>query len=98
VRSTDIVTEGSPMKPLRTIVVFSAGIAAGLAIARKMTEDDPDVLHGPTRATSQSPARRLASAQAQRITNRAQVASLDAIRRARGRIRERLGEDDVAWN
>jgi hypothetical protein len=83
------------MKPLRTLVVFGAGIAAGLAIARKITEDDPEVLHGPARTEPQSPAMRAVSS----LADRAQVASLDAIRRARGAIKERLSEDEAAnWN
>lgn len=87
------------MKPLRTLIVFGAGIAAGLTIAKKMTEDDPEVLHGPTRAGSQRPAVKAVSNQASRLADRAQVASLEAIRRTRSRIRERLGEDDAAaWN
>jgi hypothetical protein len=37
----------------------------------------------------------------QRLTDRATVSSLDAIRKARGAIRDRLGEtdyDDAAWS
>ena len=39
---------------LRTIFLFGAGVVAGLAIAKKMNEDDPEVLHGPAqgRATA----------------------------------------------
>jgi predicted dinucleotide-binding enzyme len=87
---------------LRSLVLFGAGIMTGLAIARKLTEDDPDVVHGPTRSeTSANPALRAVSTQAQRIADRATVASLGAIRRARGAIRDRLAEepyDEVSWN
>ena len=88
---------------LRSFVLFGAGIMTGLAIARKLTEDDPEVVHGPTRSeASTNPAlRRAVSTQAQRIADRATVASLGAIRRARGAIRGRLGEepyDEVSWN
>ena len=87
---------------LRSILLFGAGVLAGLAIARKMTQDDPEVLHGPTRAASSSSlALRAVSEQAQHVADRASVRSLDAIRKARGAIRERLGEegyDDAAWS
>jgi hypothetical protein len=79
---------------LRTLIVFGTGVFVGLAIARKMHEDDPQVLHGPTAAMSPpSPARRVVSDQAQRLADRAGLASLSAIRRARVAIRERLGDD-----
>jgi predicted dinucleotide-binding enzyme len=87
---------------LRSFVLFGAGIMTGLAIARKLTEDDPEVVHGPTRSDgSANPAVRAVTSQAQRIADRATVASLDAIRRARGAIRDRLGDeryDEVSWN
>lgn len=87
---------------LRSLVLFGVGVAAGLAIARKLKEDDPNVVHGPTRAdVSASPTMRAVSVQAQRFADRATIASLGAIRRARVAIRDRLGEDpydDVNWN
>jgi predicted dinucleotide-binding enzyme len=87
---------------LRTLILFGAGIMTGLAIARKMSEDDPEVMHGPTRSSeSANPALRVVTSQAQRVADRATVASLAAIKRARGAIRERLVEepyDDVNWN
>jgi hypothetical protein len=87
---------------LRTLILFGAGIITGLAIARKMSEDDPEVLHGPTRSSEPTdPALRSVRSQAQRVADRATVASLAAIKRARGAIRERLAEepyDDVNWN
>jgi len=87
---------------LRTLILFGAGIMTGLAIARKMSQDDPEVLRGPTRSSeSASPALRAVTSQAQRVADRATVASLAAIKRARGALRERLAEepyDDVNWN
>ena len=87
---------------LRSLVLFGAGVMTGLAIARKLTEDDPAIAHGPTRSqTPTNPALRAMSTQASRMADRAAVASLEAIRRARGAIRDRLGEepyDDVNWN
>jgi hypothetical protein len=71
-----------------------------MKVAAKLREDDPNVLHGPQRArTDQRPALRLVSTQVQRLTDAAAGRSLGAIRRVRGQIRDRLGEDDVAaWN
>jgi hypothetical protein len=89
---------------LRTIFLFGAGVVAGLAIAKKMNEDDPAVLHGPAQGKATSnPALAVVSDQAQRVVDLASVKSLDAIRRTRGAIRARLGEDDVydddaAWS
>jgi hypothetical protein len=87
---------------LRSLVVFGAGVLTGLTIAKRMTEDDPEVLHGPVRSQgSQNPALRAVSGQAQRLADRASVASLEAIRKARDAIRGRLGEDDLddaAWS
>jgi hypothetical protein len=87
---------------LRSLLLFGAGVVTGLAIARRMTEDDPDVFHGPSRSSSNAnPALQVVSGQAQRLADRASVLSLDAIRRARGAIRDRLGEDaydDAAWS
>jgi predicted dinucleotide-binding enzyme len=87
---------------LRSLFVFGAGMLAGLALAKKMTEDDPEVMHGPAKHASQTnPALRAVTSGAQRLADKAGVASLDAIRRTRGMIRERLGEDgyeDAAWS
>ena len=69
---------------LRTLILFGAGIITGLAIARKMREDDPQVLHGPTRSSeSASPAVRAVTSQAQRVAESRHRASLAAIKRAR---------------
>ena len=86
---------------LRNLFLLAAGIALGLKIAEKLHEDDPDVVHGPQRARSdQRPGLRLVTTQVQRLTDAATGRSLDAIRRLRGEIRDRLGDgDDVAaWN
>jgi hypothetical protein len=87
---------------LRSLFLFGAGVATGLAIARKLSEDDENIAHGPQRTPSMAnPAMRAMSATTQRLSERATVLSLDAIRRARGAIRDRLGEsayDDAAWS
>ena len=87
---------------LRSLFLFGAGVATGLAIAKKLSQDDDDIAHGPQRtASTTNPAMRAMSATTQRLSERATVLSLDAIRKARGAIRERLGEsayDDAAWS
>ena len=87
---------------LRSLVLLGAGIMIGLAIARKLTDDEPEVIHGPSRPETQNNAAlRAVSSQAQRFADRATIASLGAIRRARFAIRDRLGEepyDDASWN
>ena len=93
-------TEGFPMK-LRSLFVFGAGVAVGVTVMRKLTEDDPEVLHGPQRAANGNPTMRMLSEQTAKISDRATVRSLDAIRKARGAIRERLADssyDDAAWS
>jgi hypothetical protein len=75
---------------LRSLFLFGAGIAVGLTVARKLAEDDADIARGPQRAAAQTS-----------LSGRATVLSLDAIRKARGAIRQRLdtsGYDDVAWS
>ncbi|HJR45889.1 MAG TPA: hypothetical protein VJ927_09825 [Actinomycetota bacterium] len=87
---------------LRSLLLIGVGIGIGYTISQKMREDDPEVVSGPQRTTSGSPTLRLAGDRAQRIADQAGVRSLDAIRRARGAIRTRLGEpppyDDAAWS
>ena len=85
---------------LRSLFFLIAGVALGMKLAAKLREDDPNVLHGPQRKRSdQQPALRLVAGQVQRITDAATGTSLDAIRRVRSGIRDRLGEDDAAaWN
>lgn len=90
---------------LRSLFFIAAGIGIGYALASKMREDDPDVLHGPQRSSSSAaaPALRLVSSGAQKLADQAGVRSLDALRRARGAIRARLPEydeysDEAGWN
>ncbi len=85
---------------LRSLVLLIAGVVLGMKLAAKLREDDPNVVHGPQRRRSdQGPSLRLVSGQVQRLTDVATGKSLDAIRRVRGEIRGRLGEDDAAaWN
>jgi hypothetical protein len=86
---------------LRSLVLFGAGVATGVAIMRRLTADDPEVVHGPQRRTDTSPALRVLSEQTARISDRATVRSLDAIRRARARLQERIAAtefDDAAWS
>jgi hypothetical protein len=87
---------------LRSLILFGAGVTTGLAIAKKLSQDDDDIVHGPHRtASNENPGLRVVSATTQRLSERATVMSLDAIRRARGAIRDRLGEsvyDDAAWS
>ena len=85
------------MKPMRSLIIFGTGIAAGIAIARRVGADEPEVLHGPTdQRSAGNPALRAASAGLARAGDRASVASLDAIRRAREIIQGRTGQDDDA--
>ncbi len=86
---------------LRSLFVFGAGVAVGVTVMRKLTEDDDEIAQGPQHAATGAPALRLLSAQTQRISDRATVLSLDALRKARASIRDRLREssyDDAAWS
>jgi NAD(P)-dependent dehydrogenase (short-subunit alcohol dehydrogenase family) len=86
---------------LRSLIVFGAGIATGLAIAKKLAADDDDIVHGPQRAQASNPALRVLSSGTQKLSDRATVVSLGAIRKAREAIRDRLGEngyEDAAWS
>ncbi len=92
-------TKGTFLMRLRNLLILGAGIAIGYAARKRLNEDDPAIVKGPQR--SQNPSVRLVRSQTQRLTDQATVRSLDAIRRARGAIRNRLGdeyEDDAAWN
>jgi hypothetical protein len=98
---TPIDRKASGMK-LRSLLTLVVGIGIGLAIARKLRGDDPDVVQGPQRTRSSG---RFATVQDQgrNLADQASVLSLDMIRRTRGMIRERLAEykgadDDTAWN
>ena len=85
---------------LRSLLLIGFGVAVGMKLAAKLREDDPEVVHGPQRTVDQRPAAlRLVSDGFQRATDVATDKSLQAIRRVRTGIRERLGEDDAAaWN
>jgi hypothetical protein len=87
---------------LRSLLLLAAGVFLGMKLSEKLHEDDPNVLHGPQRARAESrPALRVVSARVQRLSDAAASRGLDAIRRLRGQLRDRLGEtdDDVAaWN
>jgi hypothetical protein len=85
---------------LRTLLILAAGVAIGMKLSAKLREDDPNVVHGPQRAADDQRLRvRLVPAQVQRLTDAATDKSLEAIRRVRGQIRDRLGEGDAtAWN
>ena len=85
---------------LRYLLLIAVGVALGLKISEKLREDDPNVLHGPQRARSEvRPRMNVVSTQFQRLTEAATGKSLEAIRRVRGQIRDRLGDEDVAaWN
>jgi hypothetical protein len=85
---------------IRSLFLLIAGVVLGMKLAAKLREDDPNVLHGPRRARSdQRPGLRLVTGQVQRLTDAATGKSLDAIRRVRSEIRDRLREEDAAaWN
>ena len=88
---------------IRSLLLVAAGIGIGYTIAGKLREDDPEVVHGPRRVSSaSSPALQVVTGGAHRLADQASVRSLDVIRRARGAIRARLGEDDTfddaVWN
>jgi hypothetical protein len=85
---------------LRSLILLIAGVVIGLKVAEKLREDDPNVLHGPQRGRrDQRPGLRLVSSQMQRLSDAATDKGLDAIRRVRSGIRDRMGEGDAAaWN
>ena len=87
---------------LRSLILFGAGVATGVTVAKRLSADDEHIVHGPQRTRSTTnPALRALSTGTQRLSGRATVLSLDAIRKARGAIRDRLGEstyDDAAWS
>ena len=89
------------MLKLRNLLILAIGAVLGYKMAAKMREDDPDIVHGPQRVRStRSSGLRLVKRPAQRLADQATGKSLAAIRRTRGAIRARLGEqdDDAAWN
>jgi hypothetical protein len=99
------MSEGREAMKFRTGLLI--GLAAGYAVAKRstLTEDDPYVVKGPQRelpsGIGANPAVRAVGERAQRLADQATVASLDAIRRTRAAIQNRLLEppdDDAAWN
>ena len=88
---------------LRSLILFGAGIATGLASPRTaQRRTTRRSCTGPQRTSATTnPALRALSSGSQKLSDRATVMSLEAIRKARGRIRDRLGEstyDDAAWS
>jgi hypothetical protein len=89
---------------IRNLILIAIGIALGYKLAAKMREDDPSVVKGPQRRQEgfgSSRTARAVSSQAQRIAEQATHRSLDIIKRARGSLRDRMGEyetDDAVWN
>jgi hypothetical protein len=86
---------------IRNLLLLAIGIAIGLKLAAKMREDDPNVVAGPRRDSNGSRTLRTVSAQAQRLGDQATTKSLDLIKRARGTLRDRMGDyesDDAVWN
>lgn len=89
---------------LRNVILIAVGIFIGYKLAAKMREDDPSVAKGPQRRQEGFGSNRTArtvSTQAQRIAEQATTKSLNIIKRARGSLRDRMGEyerDDAVWN
>ncbi len=86
---------------IRNLLLLAIGIAIGYKLAAKMREDDPNVVAGPRRDSNGSRTLRTVSAQAQRLGDQATTKSLDLIKRARGTLRDRMGDyesDDAVWN
>jgi hypothetical protein len=86
---------------LRTLFLFGAGVVTGLMIAKKLSADDEAIVHGPQQTRSANPMVRAFSDRTSAFSDRATVRSLDAIRRARVAIRDRLAEqgyDEAAWS
>jgi hypothetical protein len=85
---------------LRNLLLLGAGVLLGLKLAEKLREDDAAVLHGPRRRRDDRPALRVVSVQVQRLTDAATDRGVEAIRRVRSQIRDRLAaaDDVAAWN
>jgi hypothetical protein len=86
---------------LRNLFLLAVGVAIGYQLASKMREDDPNVVRGPRRESGGNRAVRTVSAQAQRLADQATSKGLDALKRARGTIRDRMMDyesDDAVWN
>ncbi len=86
---------------IRNLLLLAIGIGLGYKFAAKMREDDPNVVAGPRRDSNGGRTRRIVFAQAQRLGDQATTKSLDLIKRARGTLRDRMGDyesDDAVWN
>jgi hypothetical protein len=86
---------------IRNPLLLAIGIGIGYKLAAKMREDDPNVIAGPRRDSNGGRTLRTVSAQAQRLGDQATTKSLDLIKRARGTLRDRMGDyenDDAVWN
>jgi len=86
---------------LRSIVFLIAGFLIGYRVAKFSSSDDPNVVKGPRRDSNGSRTMRTVSAQAQRLADQATTKSLQAIKRARGSLQDRMGgveSDDAVWN
>ena len=89
---------------IRNLLLLGIGIGIGYKLAAKMREDDPGVVKGPQRrqeGLGSGRRGRMVSSQAQRIAEQATNQSMDIIKRARGSLRDRMGEyesDDAVWN
>ncbi|MGH2596178.1 MAG: hypothetical protein ACRDH7_09470 [Actinomycetota bacterium] len=86
---------------LRNVLLLVIGIAIGYKIAATMRQDDPNVVKGPRRESGGSRTVRTVSAQAQRLADQATTKSLQAIKKARVSLRDRMGDyesDDAVWN
>ena len=86
---------------LRTLFLFGAGVVTGLMIAKKLASDDETIVRGPQQTHTANPMMRAFSDRTAAFSDRATVRSLDAIRRARVAIRDRLveqGYDEAAWS
>jgi hypothetical protein len=86
---------------LRTVFLIVLGVAIGYWLSTKRHADDPDVIAGPRDEGKGGSAGRFVSGQAQKLADQATTKGLEAIRRARGAIRDRIGEaepDEALWN
>ena len=86
---------------LRTLILIALGVAVGYWLSTRRHADDPDIVVGPRDEARGGSTGRFVSGQAQKLADQATAKSLDAIRRARGAIRERIGDgqpDEALWN
>ena len=90
---------------LRNLFILIAGFMIGYQLGKRAAADDPNVVKGPQRqhlnGVGSNRAMRTVSAQAQRLADQATTKSLDAIKRTRTSIKDRLSNrevDDAVWN